>query len=67
MKSLTVIGKANELMEEHGKEHAIKYFQDKIDKMGEPTSFADVCQKSGWTVAIKHIKGEISNDKNDDE
>lgn len=61
MKPQTVIGKANELVVQHGKEYAIKYFQDKIDEMGKPKDFGELCKQSGWVTAIKHIKGEIGS------
>ncbi len=48
MSSKTVIGKARELVEVHGEEYAIKYFQDKIDEMGQPKDFGDFCRKTGW-------------------
>lgn len=59
MRPKSVIGKANELVEQHGKDHAIKYFQEKIDEMGEPKNFEQLCKISGWLTAISHIKGEI--------
>jgi len=42
MKAKTVIGKANELVAEHGKEYAIRYFQDKIDEMGMPKDMVEI-------------------------
>ena len=55
----TVIKKAKELIQEVGEEGAIKYFQDKLDEMGEPKNFEDTCVQSGWEVAIEYIKGNI--------
>lgn len=57
---MTVIDKANALVEEHGKEFALTHFKNKIIEMGEPTTFEQICQKSGWLIAIKHINGEIT-------
>lgn len=55
-KPQTVIGKAKELIASHGKEYAIKYFQDKIDAIGEPKNFQEVCNISGNKTAIEFIK-----------
>lgn len=54
--SKTVISKAKELIQEQGKSCAIQYFQEKIDKMGEPKDFAQLCQQSGWETAINFIE-----------
>lgn len=59
MKPQTVIGKAKELIAQGGKEYAIKHFQDKLDEMGEPKDFGELCKQSGFLTAIKYIKGEI--------
>jgi hypothetical protein len=59
MPALTVIGKANELIESHGTEYAIDFFQKLIDEIGDPNDFQGICKKSGYETAIKHIKGEI--------
>lgn len=53
---MSVIKRANELVEDYGKEYAIKHFQDKITAMGEPKNFEELCRKSGWEIAIEHIK-----------
>ena len=55
----TVIGKAKELIEEVGNEKAIAFFQKRIDDIGEPKNFQDVCNISGNETAIDFIKGNI--------
>ena len=55
----TVIGKAKELIEEVGTEKAIAFFQKRIDDIGEPKNFQDVCNISGNETAIDFIKGNI--------
>lgn len=55
----TVITKAKELIKEVGEEQAIKYFQDKIDLLGEPKNFEELCVQGGWEIAIEYIKGNI--------
>lgn len=57
----TVITTANELIEKYGKDYAIRYFQDKIDDMGNPKDFSELCKQSGWETAIKYIKDKIKN------
>ena len=53
---ITVTDKAKQLIQEFGHEHAIKYFQDKIDELGKPQNFDEVCRQSGWMTAIDYIK-----------
>ena len=55
----TVIGKAKELMEEVGIEKAIAFFQKRIDDIGKPKNFQEVCNISGNETAIDFIKGNI--------
>jgi hypothetical protein len=55
----TVISKAKELMEEVGTEKAIAFFQERIDLIGEPKNFQDVCNISGNETAIDFINGKI--------
>jgi len=55
----TVIGKAKELIEEVGNEKAIAFFQKRIDDIGKPKNFQDVCNISGNETAIDFIKGNI--------
>lgn len=55
----TVIKFAKELVSEHGKDYAIKVFEDRIKDLGEPKNFEEMCKVSGWEVAIQYIKGEI--------
>ena len=55
----TVIGKAKELIEELGTEKAIAFFQKRIDDIGEPKNFQDICNISGNETAIDFIKGKI--------
>jgi len=57
----TVISKAKELVEEFGDDYAIKYFQDKIDNIGIPKDFEEICKLSGFETAINYIKGNIDN------
>lgn len=52
----TVISKAKELLETEGKEIAINFFQVRIDEIGEPKNFQDICNISGSEVAIEWIK-----------
>ena len=56
---MTVIDKAKELVVEHGKDYAIKFFEDRIKQIGQPTSFQDICNISGNETAIDWIKGKI--------
>lgn len=58
-KSKTVIQYARELVEERGQEEAIKIFQNRIDELGQPKNFEDICKVSAWETAIQYIKGEI--------
>lgn len=60
-KLITVIDKANNLLEEQGELLALKYFQDKIEKMGTPKDFEELCKKSGWITAINYIKSKATN------
>lgn len=55
----TVISKAKELIEEVGTEKAIAFFQKRIDDIGEPENFQDICKISGNETAIDFIKGNI--------
>ena len=55
----TVISKAKELIEEVGTEKAIAFFQKRIDDIGEPKNFQDICNISGNETAIDFIKGKI--------
>jgi hypothetical protein len=55
----TVIGKAKELIEEVGTEKAIAFFQKRIDDIGKPKNFQEVCNISGNETAIDFIKGNI--------
>ena len=55
----TVIDKAKELIEEVGTEKAIAFFQKRIDDIGKPKNFQDVCNISGNETAIDFIKGNI--------
>ena len=55
----TVIGKAKELIEEVGTEKAIAFFQKRIDDIGEPKNFQDICNISANETAIDFIKGNI--------
>lgn len=55
----TVISKAKELMEEVGTEKAIAFFQERIDLIGKPKNFQDICNISGNETAIDFINGKI--------
>lgn len=55
----TVIQHAKELVAEKGKDEAIKYFKGKLDEMGIPTNFEDICKQSAWEIAIDYINNEI--------
>ena len=55
----TVISKAKELIEEVGTEKAIAFFQKRLDDIGEPKNFQDICKISGNETAIDFIKGNI--------
>ncbi len=55
----TIIQYAKELVESVGKEEAIKVFEKRIEDMGEPKNFQDICILSGWETAIEFIKGNI--------
>jgi len=55
----TVIQYAKELIESVGREEAIKVFEKRIEELGKPKNFEEVCKLSGWETAIQFIKGEI--------
>ena len=57
--AITVIDKAKELIESVGKEEAIKVFEKRIEELGHPKNFEEVCKLSGLETAIQFIKGEI--------
>lgn len=59
---MTVIAKANELVETVGKEKAIEYFEEKLKALGKPKNFEEICKQSGYEVAIRHIKGELGEE-----
>tara|TARA_R110000772_G_scaffold3193_5_gene11559 strand:+ start:5352 stop:6185 length:834 start_codon:yes stop_codon:yes gene_type:complete len=59
---MTIIGKAKELVEQHGEEYAIEFFENRINEIGDPKSFQDVCNISGNETAIQWIKGKIPGD-----
>lgn len=46
----SVIGKAKELLETHGKEYAIKFFQEKINESN------DIFSISGYETAIEWLE-----------
>ena len=52
----TVIGKAKELIKSVGKDKAIEFFQKRIDLIGEPKTFQDICDMSGNETAVSYIK-----------
>lgn len=55
----SVINKAKELIESVGKEEAIKVFEKRIEELGQPKNFEEVCKLSGWETAIQFIKDKI--------
>ena len=55
----TVIEYAKELIGSVGVEEAIKVFEKRIEELGQPKNFKEVCKLSGWETAIQFIKGEI--------
>lgn len=56
---MTIIQKANELIEERGHEEAKKEFKKLILAIGEPSNFEQICIISGYEVAIEHINKRI--------
>ena len=57
---MTVIDKAIELVKKHGKEYAIKYFEDRIiDQKQQYKGFELLCQISGSETAIRYIKERL--------
>jgi hypothetical protein len=57
--AVTIIDKAKELILALGDEKAIAFFQKRINEIGEPKNFQDVCRISGNETAIDFIKGNI--------
>ena len=55
----TIIGKAKELVKEVGTEKAIAFFQKRIDDIGNPKNFQDICNISGNEIAIDFINGKF--------
>ena len=55
----TIIKFAKELVDEKGTEIAIKIFENRIKKLGEPKNFEETCKLSGWKTAIQYIKDGI--------
>lgn len=55
---MSVIQRAKNLVEQKGKDEAIKEFQADIDRIGKPRSFDEVCSISAYEVAIEWINGE---------
>ncbi len=62
---ITVIGKAKQLIENHGKDFAIKFFQDRIEAIGEPKNFQDICNISGNKTAIDFINNQPNTEQNE--
>ena len=56
---MSVITKAKELIERVGKEDAIKMLEKKIEELGEPKNFEEICKLSGLETALNYVKGEI--------
>ncbi len=52
---ITVIDKAEHLLETEGKEKAIQYFKDRIAALSPPSNFGDVCKISGAKTAIIYL------------
>lgn len=56
---MSVISRAQELIERVGKEEAIKVFEKEIQELGRPKNFEEICMLSGKETAIQYIKGEL--------
>lgn len=56
---MSVITKAKELIETVGKEDAIKMLEKKIEELGEPKNFEEICKLSGLETALNYVKVEI--------
>lgn len=56
---MSVITKAKELIETVGKEDTIKMLEKKIEELGEPKNFEEICKLSGLETALNYVKGEI--------
>lgn len=50
---------SKELIESVGKEEAIAFFKKRIEEIGKPKNFQDVCNISGNETAIAYIKDKI--------
>jgi hypothetical protein len=55
-KPQTVIGKAKELQELHGKEYAIQFFKNLSYEIGPILTFEDSCTLSGYQTAIEWLE-----------
>lgn len=56
---MSVISRAENLIQTVGKEEAIKAFEKEIEELGEPKNFEELCILSGKQTAIQYIKGEL--------
>ena len=54
--SQSVIGKAKELLQTHGKEYALKFFNDKIQQITPAQNFEDTCIIAGYETAIEWLE-----------
>lgn len=55
MSNITVIAYAKDLIETKGKEEALNIFKKRIEDLGKPKNFAEICKLSGWEIAIEFI------------
>lgn len=55
-KPLSIVGKARLLVESHGKEYAINFYKNKIEELGAPKNFEDVCTLAGYETAIEWLE-----------
>lgn len=60
---MTVIDKAQSLIKEQGHKKAIIFFKKRIDDIGIPKSFQDVCNISGNEVAIEFINNDYERNR----
>lgn len=51
----SIINKAKELIDSVGKEEAVKVFEKKIEELGEPKNFEEICKLSGCTEPLYFI------------
>ena len=52
---MNIIKKANELIEEKGKDMTIVHFQVLIEELGKPKDFGEQCKLAGYQTAIDWV------------